>query len=673
MLRSTDFPAARLLALSLVLGCQTESTTSTSDTMAPVSATGMAVDNVVASVTVIPDSQMVFAKDLFKVTGLPKNKAGQVLTKIPRWTVNNTAVASLQGTAQQVMTFKALKVGTTSVKATVDARSRQSKVVVRGTVGAKVIVTPAEATVEAGATIQFLAAGRTNKGEAAGVNVTWTTETGAITAAGILTAGTTPGTYRVIGRAAFGAADTSLVTVGAPPDPVTAVFLVPEAASLDAGGTVTFEAYAHNSTGDSVGVTVTYSAGGGSITPAGEYIAGGVAGVYQVIATGPGGVADTSDVTVAPAPIARVTLRPEAATVSRVNETTRFTATVWNTLDAQVSDPVTYQTTCGAVTGAGVFTAPADPASCLVTATSGDKADTTEVLTLRTSLDMGIPFGSYDLWPTATKTQTTGGGFFTSSHDYVAPGEMVTHIALARAKGLSIVLAMTGGAHDRYKTGGVFDEAKWRAALDAYKTPAIQTAIADGVADGTILGNSVMDEPQQSGTTDKDWGPPGTLTKARVDGLCGYVKAMFPTLAVGVGHDHNAFEPGNSYQVCEFFMPQYAHRKGSATSWRDAALAMAARDNLAVLFSMNLLNGGVQDKSGAWDCASTGGLGDRSPNCRMTAEQVREFGLTLGQAGCAMLSWKYDKDFVNKIDNLEAFAEVAVTLARLPRTRCTRR
>ena len=397
------------------------------------------------------------------------------------------------------------------------------------------------------------------------------------------------------------------------------------------------------------------------------------AGVYQVIATGPGGVADTSDVTVAPAPIARVTLRPGAATVSRVNETTRFTAAVWNTLDAQVSEPITYQTSCGAVTGAGVFTAPADPASCLVTAASGDKADTTEVLTIRTSLDVGIPFGSYDLWPTATKTQTTGGGFFTSSHDYVAPGEMVIHIALARAKGLSIVLAMTGGAHDRYKTGGVFDEGKWRSAMDAYNTPAIQTAIADGVADGTILGNSVMDEPQQSGTTDKDWGPPGTLTKVRVDGLCGYVKAIFPTLAVGVGHDHNAFEPGNSYQVCEFFMPQYAHRKGAVTSWRDAALAMAARDNLAVLFSMNLLNGGVQDKSGAWDCAGTGGLGDRSPNCRMTAEQVREFGLTLGQAGCAMLSWKYDKDFVNKIENLEAFAEVAVSLARAPRTRCTRR
>ena len=182
-----------------------------------------------------------------------------------------------------------------------------------------------------------------------------------------------------------------------------------------------------------------------------------------------------------------------------------------------------------------------------------------------------------------------------------------------------------------------------------------------------------MDEPQQSGTTSKDWGPPGTLTKARVDQLCGYVKAIFPTLPVGVGHDHNAFEPGNSYAVCEFFMPQYAARKGSVTAWRDGALTLARRDELAVVFSMNLLNGGVQDRTGAWDCPGTGGLGDRSPNCRMTPDQVRDFGLTLGTAGCAMLSWKYDATFAAKPENQESFSAIAIALATLPRPRCSAR
>jgi hypothetical protein len=36
--------------------------------------------------------------------------------------------------------------------------------------------------------------------------------------------------------------------------------------------------------------------------------------------------------------------------------------------------------------------------------------------------------------------------------------------------------------------------------------------------------------------------------------------------------------------------------------WRHAGLAMAARDYHAILFSMNVLNGGTQDKDGTWDC-----------------------------------------------------------------------
>ncbi len=662
--------AARLLPLCFVIGCQGETTAPTPPGLTRSTATAAAIDNVVATLSVVPDSQMVFAGDQFQITARAKNKAGQLLDRIPLWTVNNPAVLSALGPAQATMPFKALKVGTTSVRATVDAKSRYAKVVVRGVSGAKVVVTPAEATVEGGATVQFVASGLTKAGETAGVNVTWTAEGGTIAPTGVMTAGLVPGTYRVIARSGFGAADTSLVTITAVPDPVTAVFLVPETASLDAGGTLQFEVYGRTDAGDSVPVAVTYTAAGGTIA-GGLYTAGGTAGTYRVIAASAGEVADTSEVTVAAAPIARVTLRPDIA-ASRAGETTWFTATVWNTLDEPVPEPVNYESTCGAVTSAAVFTAPQDgTGSCLVTATSGEEADTTEVVVLRNTLDQGIPFGSYDLWTSATKTQTSGGSAFTSSHDYVFPGEMVNHIALARAKGMSIVLAMTGGSHDRYKTDGVFDEAKWRAAMDGYNTPTIQAAVADGVADGTIIGNSVMDEPQQSGTTVKDWGPPGTMTKARVDGLCAYVKTIFPTLPVGVGHDHSAFEPGNSYQVCEFFMPQYAARKGSVTAWRDAALAMAARDGLTVLFSVNLLNGGVQDKTGAWDCPGTGGLGDRSPNCRMTAAQVRDFGKVLGQAGCAMLSWKFDKDFVAKVENQEAFSDVALTLSRLPRTRCT--
>jgi hypothetical protein len=366
-----------------------------------------------------------------------------------------------------------------------------------------------------------------------------------------------------------------------------------------------------------------------------------------------------------------VTLLPDIA-ASRPGEKTKFAATVWNDAGEPVSDPVSYDATCGSVTSLGIFTAP-ESGNCTVTASANGKSDATEVVLLPSVPGQGVPFGVYDLWATVpTSTRSPGGAAFTGSHDYVAPSDMVAHIGAARARGVRLVMAMTGGSHDNYKTDGVFDQAKWEAAVDAFNTPAILDAIAQGVADGTIIGNSVMDEPQQSGTTTKDWGPPGTMTKARVDELCSYVKNLFPTLPAGVFHDHNVFEPDSSYRVCEFIVTQYAARKGSLTSWRDAGLALAERDGISIIFSLNLLDGGPQDKTGAWDCPGTGGLGTREPNCRMTPQEVSDGGKLLGPAGCALLSWRWDSDFMAVPENQAAFSDVALTLAPLPRRPCVR-
>lgn len=88
-----------------------------------------------------------------------------------------------------------------------------------------------------------------------------------------------------------------------------------------------------------------------------------------------------------------------------------------------------------------------------------------------------------------------------------------------------------------------------------------------------------MDEPHVTGLGDGNtWGPSGTMTKARVDEMCGYVKANFPTMPVGVVHQHMAFEPDKSYRVCGFIVSQYSHRYGDVTKFRDDALAMGRRD-----------------------------------------------------------------------------------------------
>jgi hypothetical protein len=286
----------------------------------------------------------------------------------------------------------------------------------------------------------------------------------------------------------------------------------------------------------------------------------------------------------------------------------------------------------------------------------------------------GVPFGAVRLMRAGADP-----GVLDLSSEAGNAKTIVARINAARKLGMRVMLAMTGGAHSLYMStiDGVpqFDRAKWDAQLLTFNTPAIRDAVGKAVADGTVIGAIVMDEPYVSGGPEgggNTWGPRGTMSKARVDSLCAAVHRIFPTLPAGVGHQHQLFEPTKRYRDCQFIVDQYESRYGDVTAWRDAGLAMARRDGHAVLFAFNVLNGGDQDRDGTWDCAGTGGRGSHAPNCRMTADQVRRFGLALGPSGCGLLMWRYDRSFWEQADNQAAFRAVADSLARVPCRSCSR-
>jgi hypothetical protein len=224
-------------------------------------------------------------------------------------------------------------------------------------------------------------------------------------------------------------------------------------------------------------------------------------------------------------------------------------------------------------------------------------------------------------------------------------------------------------------TNGVFDMSKWKGWMDRYNTSALKTAVAAAVADGTIIGNAVMDEPQNT-TAENTWGPAGTMTKARVDSMCGYVKAMFPTMPVGVVHDHRVFQPDVSYHRCDFIVSQYrwGKTKGDAAKFRDDALAVGRRDGIAIAFSLNILDGGIPRGRGDEHCPvpQTGGDGTSGRACRMTADQIRDWGVVLGSAGCALTMWRYDPIFMADPKNIQAFKDVGTALSKAPGRSCGR-
>ena len=280
----------------------------------------------------------------------------------------------------------------------------------------------------------------------------------------------------------------------------------------------------------------------------------------------------------------------------------------------------------------------------------------------------GIPYGPYDLWASATALKWGPGPFTLSLDNSFLPTSLVQRIGAARQKRVRLILVMTGGPNEVI-TNGTFDLGKWKARMDRLNTSAIKKAVADGVADGTIVANKLMDEPEHP-----KWG--GVPTKAMIDQMATYAKKIFPTLPMGIGHGAPGFKwrSGERYKVLDWVSVQYVwnYNQGNVTAWRDQVLDFARTNGVTPMFALNILNGGVRDTNGAWDCPNTGGKGTRTTYCRMTSAQVQTYGRTIGPSGCAMLMWRYDDAFMSKAANQSAFRDVASLLNSRPPRSCRR-
>ena len=163
----------------------------------------------------------------------------------------------------------------------------------------QLVLNPSSVTVPQGATQAFVVSALWSDGTTTVPPVSFSATGGTVSSDGVFTAGTAGGTYRVIVTHTGGTkADTSVITI-----PATVVLnqlvLNPSTATLQTGGTQQFVATGSWSDGSSVAPSVTWTVTGGTITAAGLYTAGSVAGNFQVIARHTGGTkADTSAVTI---------------------------------------------------------------------------------------------------------------------------------------------------------------------------------------------------------------------------------------------------------------------------------------------------------------------------------------------------------------------------------------
>jgi hypothetical protein len=554
-------------------------------------------------------------------------------------------------------------------------------------------VLPGTVTIETNQRIRFRGELRTLRGQVSTPRLYWEASGGSIDSMGNFAAAS-PGTYRIVargigrGRTHPQRPDTSLVVVVPPQPGLLDINVTPRRPRLEIDDTITFTAMGRLSDGTDAAIGVNWTATGGTIDPAGAYQAGSTPGRFLVIATNTeGSVADTVSVRIrmpepvdtasAPPPdptpepepepaLTRVVLKPATVFLATAAGQ-QFAAFGRNTAGDSVAVDVTFRATGGTITSTGLYTAGPTAGTYRVIATSGALADTSVVTLAQTSggetpapsTGTGIPFA---LW--ALLAEDAPKGAFSGSLDAYTASNIQSRLAEARSKKVRVLMNMTGGSHDKYKTDGVFDIAKWRATMDSYNTPTIRAAVAEAVSDWIIIGNSVMDEPHNT-TDHAGWG--GTLTKARVDEMCRYVQNIFPTLPVGVVHDHRRFEPEKNYQSCEFIVSQYRLSKGDVQDFRDGGLAFARRSGIAIAFSLNILHGGDTGTT----CEKYG-YDPQGILCPMTGAQVREWGQTLGTAGCALTVWKYEQPYFDRPDVQDGLRSVGEALAKLPGKSCRR-
>lgn len=276
------------------------------------------------AVRINPSTVTVETNQLIQFRARGRTRAGDDVVAPVTWsTTGGTILPDGRFSAATVGTYQVI--GRTRTQDDVYVVDTSRVAVVRRQLGLSSLkISPDTASLVPGVSQTFVAVGRLKNGKPVEVGVNWTAAGGTIDAGGTYKAGDTAGTYRLIATNTTGTlSDTARITISAPPSPppptdsvvpppvdttpapapppptptLARVTLVPASVTLASSSTKQFKAYGVNSVGDSVAVSVTFSATGGSISSLGLYTAGLVGGSYRVIAKS-GVLADTSVVSV---------------------------------------------------------------------------------------------------------------------------------------------------------------------------------------------------------------------------------------------------------------------------------------------------------------------------------------------------------------------------------------
>ena len=337
----------------------------------------------IANVVVTPAVNDLFPGQTTQLTAEARDASGAALTdRVIMWATSRPQVATV--TSQGLVT--AISSGTATITATSEGRSATATVTVRPRPVSSVVLSPQQATLSTGQTLQLTVSLTDDRGQVLiGRQVSFATsnaQVATVSATGLVT-GVAPGSATITATSE-GRSGTATFTVT--PEPVSSVVISPANGSIVVGSTLQLSATPRNATGQTLtGRTITWSSGApglASVSAAG-LVTGLAPGSAVVLATVEG-KQGSAVITVRQVPVASLTINPASATTAVGQSVTLSAKTLdaaGNVLTGRVVGWSSSDLTVATVNSAGVVTGVAAGTVTISASSEGQTASATVQVT----------------------------------------------------------------------------------------------------------------------------------------------------------------------------------------------------------------------------------------------------------------------------------------------------
>jgi hypothetical protein len=238
----------------------------------------------------------------------------------------------------------------------------------------------------------------------------------------------------------------------------------------------------------------------------------------------------------------------------------------------------------------------------------------------------------------------------------VTPSNVLSVLATARAKKGRLFLKLCKG-RDEYvqNSDGTFSLTKWKALIDGYRS----LNLAPYIADGTLIGHFLIDEPHRA----SKWGGK-VIPHATVEAMAQYSKSIWPTLTTVV-HTQTPWLANSpiTYRYLDAGWTQYAAGKGEVTRWVTTEVGAAQSKRLGLVMGLNVLDGGN---------GSSGIRGPSSGKWSMSATELKTYGkVVLSHSyGCAFVMWNHNLTYYGRSDIRAAMSTLSLKATSHTKTSC---